>query len=169
MTNNRIAASELPQIDHAHFNHHPKRFLNKKLTAQLVYFFPLLIGVCVLFFVHDSAHFSYHWLALGTWVCLLLFTLFVSYKEYFVRGYVLREHDISYRHGWIFNHQITVPFNRIQHTEVNQGPIDRIYNLCELEIFTAGGVASDLSISGLDPIDAALIKEFISNKVAKHA
>lgn len=169
MTNNRIPASELPQIHHLDFNKHPKRFLNKKLIAKLVYFFPLLVGVCVLFYLHDSNHFSYDWLALAIWVLLLVFTLFVAYKEYFVRGYVLREHDITYKRGWLFNHQVTVPFNRIQHTEVNQGPIDRIFNLCELDIFTAGGSASDLSISGLDPVDAARIKEFISNKVTKHA
>lgn len=169
MTNHTIEASALPQIDIADFKKHPSRFLKKKLIAKLVIFLPLLVAGGVLFYFVDDVTTQQAWISLGVWFVLLLLTLFVAYKEYFVRGYVLREHDITYRHGWLFHHELTVPFNRIQHTEINQGPIDRLFNLCELEIFTAGGASSDLSISGLDPDDAARIKEFVSGNVATHA
>lgn len=166
MTNDTIIASTLPAINLTDFQKHPSRFLNKKLISKAVFFLPLLIGVGVLFYFTNS---TYGFLALCAWAVLLVFTLFASYKEYFIRGYILREHDITYRHGWILQYQLTVPFNRIQHTEINHGPIDRFFNLCELEIFTAGGASSDLNISGLDPEDAARIKEFISGNVANHA
>ena len=115
---------------------------------------------------------EYPWLwkvAGGLWVVLLILSVFISYKEYFVRGYILREKDITYRKGWLFHSQITVPFNRIQHTEINHGPIDRLFKLCQLDIFTAGGSSSDLSISGLDPKEAAKLKEYISGKLSAHA
>ncbi|AUC79701.1 hypothetical protein CW736_10160 [Nonlabens sp. MB-3u-79] len=168
MTNDQILADRLPNIEEADFQKHPKRFLNKKLISKVIFFLPLLVGVGVLYFlVEDKA-----WLwkaALAAWLFLFLTTVFLAYKEYFVRGYVLREQDITYKKGWLFHSQTTVPFNRIQHTEIKHGPIDRLFKLCELDIFTAGGSASDLSISGLDPEDAAKLKDYISGKLSVHA
>ena len=131
MTNEQILSQSLPVIEQSEFEKHPKRFLNKKLIAKFVFFAPLLIGIVVLFIYTEQ---WMGWSALAAWFVLLLASLFVSYKEFFVRGYVLREFDITYRHGWLFHHQITIPFNRIQHTEINHGPIDRSFSLCELEI-----------------------------------
>lgn len=168
MTNDQILTERLPNIEDADFQKHPRRFLNKKLIAKVIFLIPAIVGVGVLyFFVEDKA-----WLwkaALAAVVFLFLITVFLAYKEYFVRGYVLREHDITYKKGWLFHSQTTVPFNRIQHTEINHGPIDRLFKLCELDIFTAGGSASDLSISGLDPEDAAKLKDYISGKMSVHA
>lgn len=169
MTNSQILAQELPFIEDADFQKHPRRFLNKKLIAKVIFFIPLLIGIGVCWFFIDEIENWMGFTAIGVWCGLFLLTVFLAYKEYFVRGYVLRELDITYRKGWLFHHQITVPFNRVQHTEVNHGPIDRMFNLCELEIFTAGGSASDLSISGLDPQDAAKLKEYIAEKTARYA
>jgi len=168
MTNDQVLADRLPNIEEAVFQKHPKRFLNKKLIAKVIIFLPLLVGVGVLYFLVEDIN----WLwkaALAAWVFFFLTAVFLAYKEYFVRGYVLREQDITYKKGWLFHSQTTVPFNRIQHTEINHGPIDRLFKLCELDIFTAGGSASDLSISGLDPEDAAKLKDYISGKLSVHA
>ncbi|PRP66757.1 PH domain-containing protein [Nonlabens agnitus] len=167
MTNDQIYPAELPPLETSEFKKHPKRFLNKKLIAKLIVFVPLLIAAITFIFILDEPWFT--WSVIPVWLVLLVLALFLSYKEYFVRGYILRELDITYRHGWIFHHETTVPFNRIQHTEIKDGPIDRLFNLCELEIYTAGGSSSDLSLSGLDPEDAKKLKEFISHKTAMHA
>ncbi|WP_300980430.1 PH domain-containing protein [Nonlabens sp.] len=168
MTNDQVLADRLPNIEEAVFQKHPKRFLNKKLIAKVIIFLPLLVGVGVLYFLVEDI--TWLWkAALAAWVFLFLIAVFLAYKEYFVRGYVLREQDITYKKGWLFHSQTTVPFNRIQHTEINHGPIDRLFKLCELDIFTAGGSASDLSISGLDPEDAAKLKDYISGKLSVHA
>jgi membrane protein YdbS with pleckstrin-like domain len=168
MTNDQVLADRLPNIEEADFQKHPKRFLNKKLIAKVIIFIPLLVGVGVLYFLVEEI--AWLWIAaLGAWLFLFLTAVFLAYKEYFVRGYVLREQDITYKKGWLFHSQTTVPFNRIQHTEINHGPIDRLFKLCELDIFTAGGSASDLSISGLDPEDAAKLKDYISGKLSVHA
>lgn len=167
MTNEQILPIDLPPLEMSEFKKHPKRFLNKKLIAKLIIFIPLLIAAIAFIFVVEEDWFT--WGIIPLWFVLFLITLFFSYKEYFVRGYVLRELDITYRHGWIFHRETTVPFNRIQHTEIKDGPIDRLFNLCELEIYTAGGSSSDLNLSGLDPEDAKKLKEFISHKTTSHA
>ena len=168
MTNEQLLSYQLPLIEQNNFEKHPKRFLNKKLIARLLVFIPSFSGVVIPFYT-VSEH-PWVWQTTGCiWLLVLILSIFVAYKEFFVRGYVLREHDITYKRGWLFHHQITIPFNRIQHTEINHGPIDRFFTLCELDIYTAGGSSSDLSISGLDPEKAANIKEYISEKTAQHA
>jgi membrane protein YdbS with pleckstrin-like domain len=168
MNNNPILAAGLPSVKEADFQKHPKRFLNKNLIAKGVLFIPLFVAVVLSFFVIQEKPWVWK-VALAVWLFSFLLSVFLSYKGYFVKGFVLREHDITYKKGWVFHSQITVPFNRIQHTEINHGPIDRLFKLCELDIFTAGGSASDLSIDGLDPEDAAKLKEYISGKLSVHA
>ena len=70
------------------------------------------------------------------------------------RGYALREHDMVYRHGVFWRKVTAVPFNRLQHVEVNNGPIDRWFGIGTLKLYTAGGSGGDLTIEGL-PIDTA--------------
>ena len=78
--------------------------------------------------------------------------------------YALRERDIVYKSGWLWKQMTTAPFNRVQHVSIDQGPIERQFNLSKLKIFTAGGGASDLTIPGLDPTTANDLKEFIVKK-----
>jgi membrane protein YdbS with pleckstrin-like domain len=85
------------------------------------------------------------------------------------RGYAVRQQDITYKKGWIFRSRTTVPFNRIQHSEINQGPLDRKYGISSLKIFTAGGSTSDLTIPGLPPEEAERLHEFITDQTSAHA
>lgn len=82
------------------------------------------------------------------------------------KAYALREKDIIYRSGWLWKEMTTAPFNRVQHVRIDQGLIERQFNLSKLIIFTAGGSSSDVSIPGIHPDTANDIKEFIVNKTA---
>lgn len=84
------------------------------------------------------------------------------------KGYLLREKDISFQKGLIIYKVTSVPFNRIQHVEVNQGILAKFFKLSSIKLFTAGGNASDLSIPGL-PTEVALnMKTFLSEKISEH-
>ena len=65
------------------------------------------------------------------------------------RKYALRDKDISYKSGVFVKTITTVPFSRIQHVEIDQGPISRFLGLSSLTVFTAGDSSSDLEISGI--------------------
>jgi membrane protein YdbS with pleckstrin-like domain len=58
-----------------------------------------------------------------------------------------------------------VPFNRIQHVESSNTPLDRKYDLATLQLFTAGGSSGDLKINGLDIEIAENLRIFILGKV----
>jgi hypothetical protein len=86
------------------------------------------------------------------------------WKLYAHKGYALRENDVLYKSGWLWKRKVAVPYNRIQHVEIRRGPMEELLRLRKLEIYTAGGSSSDLSIPGLDPEQAEKLRSFISLK-----
>ena len=105
---------------------------------------------------------------IGGILLLFGFISIISFFGFKHKAYALREHDILYKSGLIFRKTIALPFNRVQHSEINQGPIERNFNLSSLEVYTAGGNNSDLVIPGLLNEDAQNIKSFIIEKSSKH-
>jgi len=99
---------------------------------------------------------------------LILYSFIISILGFPKKGYLLRERDVSYKTGIIYYKQISVPFNRVQHVEVSQGVLGKIFHLSSVKIYTAGGNASDLSIPGLSVADAQKLKTFISEKISQH-
>jgi len=80
------------------------------------------------------------------------------------RGYVLRDKDIVFRKGVIWQSVTAVPFNRIQHVETSNTPLDRRFGLATLQLFTAGGSGGDLKIDGLGKDIAERLRVFILDK-----
>jgi hypothetical protein len=57
---------------------------------------------------------------------------------------------LELQRGYVWWHRIFVPRERIQHTDVVQGPLMRSFNLATLVINTAGTHEHSISIEGLD-------------------
>ena len=88
------------------------------------------------------------------------------------RGYALRDKDILFRKGVLWQSVTAVPFNRIQHVETSSTPLDRKFGLATLQLFTAGGSSGDLKIDGLGEDIAEQLRVFILDKagaVIEHA
>lgn len=98
-------------------------------------------------------------------VFLLLGTIVYSYFSFYKEGYALRQKDIIYKQGLFWRSIATVPFSRIQHCEVKEGPVQRLFGLASLNIYTAGGSSSDIHIPGLSPGKANELKQFVLAKI----
>ena len=99
--------------------------------------------------------------ALLLWAGLTVLFMVLQHHAFRRKAYALRARDITYRHGLIAHKVTTIPFIRVQHAEVGQGPLERLFGLAHLNIYTAGGSSSDLSLPGLSPQRAAQLKDFI--------
>jgi membrane protein YdbS with pleckstrin-like domain len=65
----------------------------------------------------------------GTLIVLRAIWSFISaIKRFEFMSYALREKDIVYNKGWLWRQTIIVPFNRVQHIQVDQGPLERKFN-----------------------------------------
>jgi membrane protein YdbS with pleckstrin-like domain len=80
------------------------------------------------------------------------------------RGYVLRDKDVLFRKGVIWQSVTAIPFNRIQHVETSSTPFDRKFGLATLQLFTAGGSGGDLKIDGLAEGTAEQMRVYVLEK-----
>lgn len=164
-TNDQVNDFNLPQI--ATLEYSPLELnLRKADMIWSILFFMIAAGIVLALkyiFQVEWVVSSGHYILLGIAFLLTLSLLFIYY-EFRRKSYAIRQKDIVYNSGLFWQSSIVIPFNRVQHCEVSQGPIDRFYNLAELKVFTAGGSSSDLKIDGLNPETAARIKDFIVTK-----
>lgn len=104
------------------------------------------------------------WVPLASVGFVLAFTLFQVFAimmGFPYKGYAVRVRDVLYRTGWLFKKQIAVPLTRVQHVDMRQGMFERLFGLYRLNIYTAGGESSDITIPGLLEMDAQRLKEYI--------
>ncbi|MDE6366817.1 MAG: PH domain-containing protein [Muribaculaceae bacterium] len=98
-------------------------------------------------------------------VLTFLINLIILRKAYLVKGYALREHDITYRSGVIFPKTTTVPFSRVQQVSISRNPVSKLFNLCALDIVNGAQGLSSLTVKGLTPEKAETIKSIITRRL----
>jgi membrane protein YdbS with pleckstrin-like domain len=81
----------------------------------------------------------------------------------------LDAHGLDIQKGVWWRHRITIPRDRIQHTDVEQGPLMRRYSLAKLVIHTAGTHAPSIALPGLSMEIAQQLKdELTQSKSGTH-
>lgn len=162
-----IPFDEIPQAEDIELKPIERKYLFVRLISDMIIFSLIAVGVYALTFMDKSPpnriedNLLYILLAVGIIASLTIIMGVLGFKY---KRFAIREKDIIFQTGLIFRKKIHVPFNRVQHVEVNQGVIDRYVDLAKLKIFTAGGSRSDLSIPGLKNDDALKMKSFILQK-----
>ena len=85
----------------------------------------------------------------------------VPARKYRRWGYDMGGDRLRIVRGYMFFRDTVVPFGRIQHIDVNQGPIDRRFGLATLTVHTAGNHNSTVTLPGLLHADALAMRETI--------
>ena len=158
--------NQLPDISELTFKRIHKDYLKVLVLTTLTVFFVLFLSVFLLeTYVEKISNLEYrnYFYLLFSIVFLILITVFVI--GFSRRKYVLREKDVTYKSGVLIETITTVPYSRIQHVEINESPISRIFKLASLNVFTAGDSSNDLVIKGVKKEEALKIKEFINQQI----
>lgn len=163
--NPQIDVTSLPKVEELVFQPLEKEYLTVSLLSRSVTFFiiGLVLGVIVFINPFDLPSIVVKGLMLF-FVLYLIWSFVSTIKGFKHKSYALRSKDIVYKSGWLWQSTTTAPFNRVQHVMIDQGLIERQFQLSKLKIFTAGGSGSDLTIPGLNPNTAMTLKEFIVKK-----
>jgi uncharacterized protein len=61
--------------------------------------------------------------------------------------------------GVYWRRETFVPRARVQHTDVNQGPLARRFGIAELKVFTAGTQDAEIEVDGLAHADALALRD----------
>jgi membrane protein YdbS with pleckstrin-like domain len=91
----------------------------------------------------------------------------VPLRRYHARGYQLGGDRLRVVRGMMFHSDTVVPFGRVQHIDVHQGPIERAYGLATLVLHTAGNHNASVALPGLAHADALAMREEIRAHVKR--
>lgn len=89
---------------------------------------------------------------------LLLVNAVFAFRRVRAIGYVLREDDLLFRRGIMFERVIAVPYGRLQLVDVTRGPLLRAMGLASLKFVTASAVTG-VQLPGLPLIEAEALRD----------
>lgn len=73
-------------------------------------------------------------------------------------GFQLRDDDLLFRKGLMFQRFVAVPYGRMQLVDINRGPLDRAVGLSELKFVTAAA-ATNVVLPGLPEAEAEELRD----------
>jgi uncharacterized protein len=125
---------------------------------------PLLIGAMVL----ESAQLLPAGLfAVPAVLAAGWFILAMPGRRYRARGYLMGADRLRVVSGVLLRRDTVVPFGRVQHLDVEQGPLERRRGLATLVLHTAGTHNASVSLPGLAQADALAMREAIRAHIGR--
>ena len=91
---------------------------------------------------------------------LVIMVLVLAFTPRRVRaiGYQLRDDDLLFRRGLLFQRFVSVPYGRMQLVDITRGPVSRVLGLSDLHFVTAAA-SSGVMIPGLLVADAEELRD----------
>ncbi|WP_258059660.1 PH domain-containing protein [Rathayibacter rathayi] len=100
------------------------------------------------------------WIPMLAAAALAVTLLIVAPRRARAYGYLLRQDDLLFRRGIMFQRFVSVPYGRMQLIDVNRGPLARALGLADLRFVTAAA-ATGVSIPGLAEAEAEELRDHL--------
>ena len=122
----------------------------------------LLVGALIVFFSRAVSG-ELKVLTAVLWIAAVALLVWLAQRwpaiEYRYFRYALDEDGIEIRCGVVWRKVIRVPRSRVQHIDVDQGPLERRHQLATLSIYTAGTQFAKVDLPGLPHARALEIRD----------
>lgn len=99
----------------------------------------------------------------------LAFIIRLPARRFHARGYAMSTDRLRVARGILFRRDTVVPFGRVQHIDVNQGPLDRFFGIATLTLHTAGSHNASVHLPGLGEPLARDMREEIRSHIKREA
>jgi membrane protein YdbS with pleckstrin-like domain len=131
------------------------RYVVSQIVQNLIVIALVVVAALVLTFVLEQ-----RWVLIpaGVVVVLTLATLVILPRQARAIGYMLRDDDIVFRKGILWQRIIAVPYGRMQLVDITQGPLDRAFSVSQLKMVTAAATTG-VQIPGLTPDAAEALRD----------
>lgn len=149
-----VVLGDLPAVDQGPFERVDSKYLLQQRAMWLVFGTVAAIIASFAATVVPEVPRWFGAIAGGAALLVVIGAWVLEGQAFAYRGVLLRDHDVSFRRGLIGRRTVTVPFSRVQHVAVERGPLDRIFGLATVAVFTAGAGGADARIDGLAPYQA---------------
>lgn len=165
-TNEKIDTTQLPRYESVPLTALHPNYWKELLVARGLLVLVLTIAlVSALIFIEELS--DYRWIVSTVFAIFIVLLLLITNIAYKKKAYAFRNHDVIFRSGIIATNTMVIPYNRVQHVALHEGWIARFFGLAKIEIFTAGGLSSDLEIPGIAKEEAENIKQLLMGKIQK--
>ena len=142
---------------------HPNHVKVTRIVAFL-FALPFVIGSIVLEAVQIL---PFGVFVIPVFLVAVFLVLRVPLRRYHARGYDMGEDRLRVVKGILFRSDTVVPFGRVQHIDVDQGPLQRAYGIATLTLHTAGSHNASVHLPGLGNDDALAMREEIRSHIKR--
>ena len=163
--NDPILEHDLPRFEDIELRSVSRKYLQVVFLNIAVFSVILLTAAGVGYYFLRGYLGESAWALPGGVVLLMVFNAAYQYAAFFQRKYAIREKDLIYQFGLMRRNIIIIPFNRIQHTALEEGWLSRSLGLKSVSVFTAGAGGSDLTVNGLPKEVAENFNQLILTKI----
>ncbi len=104
------------------------------------------------------------WLAsawLATAAAAVWFCLWYPPRLYRSWGYRIDAKVLETRSGRLFQRARLLPLSRLQHVDIERGPLERMFGLAALILHTAGTHSANIRIPGLEAAEAMRLRDHL--------
>lgn len=91
----------------------------------------------------------------------LILIVRIPHRRWQARGYQMGADRLRVVRGILWHSDTIVPFGRVQHIDLDQGPIERAYGIATISVHTAGSHNATVELPGLAHDDAVAMREEI--------
>ncbi len=167
-SNEQVEASTLPDFQRVALTPVVDAYLPWALVTQTAFWLILAVAALVVPKLPFVPLEGFWWLPLPAVGVAIVGAVYARLDAH-TRAWALREHDLIYRYGVLWRKTVIVPFARIQHVEAVHGPLERYLGLMRVKCFTAGGMTADLTVKGLDRVNARRVRQYLLEQIAETA
>ena len=82
-------------------------------------------------------------------------------------AYSVCEHELLMQKGIIWFKRTSLPYTRLQHISLSQGPLERKFGLKTLKCFSAGSGSAEIELPGLESKTAEKLRQHLLSMAAK--
>jgi membrane protein YdbS with pleckstrin-like domain len=91
---------------------------------------------------------------------ILIWTMAILPRQVRAIGYQLRDDDLVFRRGILWQRMVAVPYGRMQLVDITHGPLDRGFGIAQLKFVTAAATTG-VTIPGLEQATAEALRDHL--------
>jgi membrane protein YdbS with pleckstrin-like domain len=131
---------------------------------------PVLVAALVLEAVsRDQAFLPMGAIAGPVLLIALALIIRIPMRRYSARGYQMSADRLRVVRGVLMRSDTVVPFSRVQHIDVHQGPLERFFGIATLTLHTAGNHNASVALPGLGEPLAREMREDIRAHIRRES
>lgn len=161
----RLDSSDWLNIDELPLTQLKQAYIQQVQIESLLIFTPLLIIAPIASILLNLPGSLI--IALSTLLLILAATVgYCRCRHALSIAYGVFEHEFVMQKGLIWHKKTALPYTRLQHVSLSQGPLERYFSLHTLKCFSAGSGSAEISLPGLDTQEAEPLRRHLLAKAS---